>query len=54
MAVQFGISDKFSIEGGTTILLRLPSTLNAKYSFNLNKNLNMAAGFLGWQSFYEL
>ena len=42
---QFGITDKLSIGGGTLIPIGFPTTLNAKYSINLSKNLNMAAGY---------
>ena len=41
---QFGITDELSIGGGTTFL-GFPATLNAKYSFNINKDFNYA---LGW------
>ena len=41
---QFGITDEFSIGGGTSII-GMPTTLNAKYSFNLSKSLNIAAGY---------
>ena len=41
---QYGVTDEFSLGGGTSIF-GLPTTLNAKYSFNLSKNLNMAAGY---------
>ena len=41
---QFGITDELSIGGGTTFW-GFPATLNAKYSFNINKDFNYA---LGW------
>jgi len=41
---QYGITDEFSIGAGTTPW-GFPSSLNAKYSFNINKDLNTA---LGW------
>jgi hypothetical protein len=52
---QYGITDNFSIGGGTT-LLGIPSTLNAKYSFNIKDDINAAAGWFwvgdlfGWVS----
>ena len=42
--VQYGISDNFSIGGGTSIL-GFPATLNAKMSFEINTDLNYS---LGW------
>ena len=41
---QYGITDKFSIGGGTT-LWGLPTTLNAKYSFNIKNDINAAMGW---------
>tara|TARA_B100001250_G_scaffold414148_1_gene450916 strand:- start:1185 stop:2114 length:930 start_codon:yes stop_codon:yes gene_type:complete len=41
---QYGISDNFSIGGGTTPW-GLPATLNAKYSFNINDDYNAAMGW---------
>ena len=41
---QYGISDDFSIGGGTSFI-GLPATLNAKFSFNLNKDFNYAIGY---------
>jgi hypothetical protein len=41
---QYGITDALSIGAGTT-LWGSPSTLNAKYSFNIDNDLNAA---LGW------
>jgi hypothetical protein len=41
---QYGITDELSIGAGTT-LLGIPSSLNAKYSFNIKEDLNAA---LGW------
>ena len=41
---QFGLTDDLSIGGGTS-LFGLPATLNAKYSFNLSKDFNMAMGY---------
>lgn len=41
---QYGITDEFSIGGGTTPF-GLPATLNAKYSYNINNDINAA---LGW------
>lgn len=41
---QYGITDNFSIGGGTA-LFGYPATLNAKYSINIKKDLNLA---LGW------
>ena len=41
---QFGLTDDLSIGGGTS-LFGLPATLNAKYSFNLSKDVNMAMGY---------
>ena len=42
--VQYGITDEFSIGGGTT-LWGLPATLNAKYSFNIKNDINAAMGW---------
>ena len=42
--IQYGITDNFSIGGGTT-LLGLPATLNAKYSFNIKNDYNAAIGW---------
>ena len=41
---QYGITDELSIGGGTSFF-GMPATLNAKYSFNLKKDLNMAMGY---------
>ena len=41
---QYGITDNFSIGGGTTPL-GAPTTINMKYSFNVGKKLNAAAGW---------
>jgi hypothetical protein len=41
---QFGITDEFSIGGGTSFL-GMPATLNAKYSFNIQNDINMALGY---------
>ena len=41
---QFGISDNFSIGGGTTPW-GLPATLNGKFSFNIKNDINMAMGW---------
>ncbi len=41
---QYGITDEFSIGAGTT-LLGFPGTVNAKYSFNIKKDLNAAIGW---------
>ena len=41
---QYGITDNFSIGGGTSVF-GIPTTVNAKYSFNMDKDLNAA---LGW------
>ncbi len=41
---QFGITDELSIGGGTTFW-GFPATLNAKYSFNINKDFNYAMGW---------
>jgi len=41
---QLGITDEFSIGGGTT-LLGFPATLNAKYSFNIQNDINAAMGW---------
>ena len=41
---QYGVTDDLSLGGGTSIF-GLPTTLNAKYSFNLRENLNMATGY---------
>ena len=41
---QYGITDEFSIGGGTTPW-GFPSSLNAKYSFNLNNDINAAMGW---------
>ena len=41
---QFGITDELSIGGGTTPW-GFPATLNAKYSFNINEDLNYAMGW---------
>ncbi len=41
---QYGITDEFSIGAGTTVF-GFPSTVNAKYSFNVKDDLNYA---LGW------
>jgi len=41
---QYGITDNFSIGGGTT-LWGLPATLNAKYSFNIKDDINAAVGW---------
>ena len=41
---QYGLSDDFSIGGGTTPF-GVPSTLNAKYSFNIKNDINMAMGW---------
>jgi hypothetical protein len=41
---QYGITDEFSIGGGTA-LWGWPATLNAKYSFNMKKDINAAAGW---------
>ena len=52
---QLGITDEFSIGGGTT-LLGFPATLNAKYSFNIKNDINAAMGrfrvgdLFGWTS----
>ena len=42
--VQYGISDNFSIGGGTTPF-GLPATLNGKFSFNIKNDINMAMGW---------
>ena len=42
--VQYGITDEFSIGGGTTPW-GMPATLNAKYSINIDKNFNYAMGW---------
>ena len=39
---QYGITDELSIGGGTTFW-GFPATLNAKYSFNINKDFNLIA-----------
>ena len=41
---QYGLTDDFSIGGGTTPF-GVPSTLNAKYSFNIKNDINMAMGW---------
>ena len=41
---QFGITDEFSIGAGTTFW-GFPSTLNAKYSFNIKDDINAAMGW---------
>lgn len=41
---QYGITDEFSIGGGTT-LWGFPATLNAKYSFNIKNDINSAMGW---------
>jgi hypothetical protein len=41
---QYGITDNFSIGGGATPL-GAPTTINMKYSFNVGKKLNAAAGW---------
>ena len=41
---QYGITDEFSIGAGTT-LFGFPGTVNAKYSFNIKKDLNAAIGW---------
>ncbi len=41
---QYGITDEFSIGGGTTFW-GFPSTVNLKYSFNIKDDINAA---LGW------
>ena len=41
---QYGITDELSIGGGTTFW-GFPATLNAKYSFNINKEFNYAMGW---------
>ena len=41
---QYGITDELSIGGGTTFW-GFPATLNAKYSFNINKDFNYAMGW---------
>ena len=41
---QYGITDELSIGGGTTFW-GFPATLNAKYSFNINKDFNCAMGW---------
>ena len=41
---QYGISDNFSIGGGTTPW-GLPATLNGKFSFNIKNDINMAMGW---------
>ena len=41
---QYGITDNFSIGGGT-VPWGMPATLNAKYSFNIKNDYNAA---LGW------
>jgi len=41
---QYGITDELSIGVGTTVI-GFPSTLNAKYSFNIKEDINAA---LGW------
>jgi hypothetical protein len=41
---QYGITDELSIGAGTTVI-GFPSTLNAKYSFNIKEDINAA---LGW------
>ena len=41
---QYGITDELSIGAGTTVW-GFPSTLNAKYSFNIKDDINAA---LGW------
>jgi len=41
---QFGITDDFSIGGGTTPM-GFPTTLNAKYSFNIKDDINAAMGW---------
>ena len=52
---QFGITDEFSIGGGTTVF-GFPATLNAKYSFNIKNDINAAMGWFwigdlfGWTS----
>lgn len=41
---QWGLTDNFSIGGGTTPW-GIPSSVNAKYSLNINKDLNAAIGW---------
>ena len=42
--IQYGITDNFSIGGGAT-LFGLPSSLNGKYSFNIQDDVNAALGY---------
>ena len=41
---QYGITDELSIGAGTTVM-GIPSTLNAKYSFNIKDDINAAVGW---------
>ena len=41
---QYGLSDNFSIGAGTTPI-GVPSSLNAKFSFEINNNYNYAVGW---------
>ena len=41
---QYGVTDEFSIGGGTTFW-GFPATLNAKYSFNIKNDINAAMGW---------
>lgn len=52
---QYGVTDDFSIGGGTTPF-GLPASLNAKYSFNIKDDINAGVGWFwvgdlfGWTS----
>ena len=41
---QYGITDKFSIGAGTSIV-GFPGSVNAKYSFNIKEDINSAIGW---------
>ena len=41
---QWGITDQFSIGGGTSVF-GMPTSVNAKYSLNIDKSLNSAIGW---------
>ena len=41
---QWGVTDELSIGGGTSFL-GMPTTLNAKYSFKIKEDINMALGY---------
>jgi len=54
---EWGVTDKLSIGGGT-FFMGSPGTLNAKYSFKIKKDINMALGYfwvgnLLWEMFEE-